>query len=437
MPPRRNNKKKKSKSESAVTCAQCSVKVKSSTSIKCICTRVVFCSDACKELALAPSGRHSCTGPPDQVVNINQRLRDLQTNPDSVFRDPSQAQAWDEEYRRTITAPMTATIMRDGVSSARVTMQDLSINQSVRFADQGDAAFAYLAGIRFKNRMLGAMEFRPDGGLVSNNTEQGHQLGVLETDELAFKYLSQAAEGNIALAMQSLADCYENGTGVKKSMRMCREWLWRASLLHSAGALPILENKSVLQNELFAQCQMLEHSPMLRPGQGMSLGGPNVGCLLVALHQPLSEQGYMLPAFASEAPTLRVGDRPCQGTTGAVAIIAMDSLKKVVIGMDQMVRKGIEVVPIYGRRGVGKAATAQTYGAASRPLDSLRFVVPPAPGCDETPTDDEVQRWRGAAAIGSLVANRYGNPRNLKSRACTTIREVLNACNASLTPASA
>jgi hypothetical protein len=415
MPPRRNNKKKKSKSESAVTCAQCSVKVNSSTSIKCICTRVVFCSEACKGLASAPSGRHSCTGPPDQVVNVDQRLRDLRNSDgfESVFQTPSQAQAWHEEYRRTISGPTTATIMRDGVSSARVTIQDLSINQSTHFADQGDVAFAYLAGVRFKNRMLGAMEFRRDGGLVSDNTGQGHQLGVLETDELAFKYLSQAAEGNVALAMQSLADCYENGTGVKKSLRMCREWLWRASLLHSAGALRILENKSVMQNELFAQCQMLEHSP-IRPGQCMSLGGPNVGCLLVALHLPLSEQGYMLPAFASEAPTLCVGGRPCKGTTGSVPIIAMDSLKKVVVGMDQMERKGIEIVPIYGRRGVGKNATAQTYGAASRPLDSLRFVVPPAPGCDETLTDDEVMHWRTAAAIGSTVGNRYGYPRNME-----------------------
>jgi hypothetical protein len=413
MPPRRNNKKKKSKSESAVTCAQCSVKVYSRASIKCICTRVVFCSEACKGLALAPSGRHSCTGPPDQVVNIDQRLRDLRTNPDSIFRDASLAQAWDEEYRRTISAPMTATIMRDGVASARVSMQDLSVNQSTHYADQGDVAFAYLAGIRFKNRILGAMEFRRDGSMESDNTGQSHQLGVLETDELAFKYLSQAAEGNVALAMQSLADCYENGTGVEKSIRMCREWLWRASLLHSAGALLVLGNKSVIQNELIAQCQMLEHSPV-SPGQGMSLGGPNIGCLLVALHQPLSEQGYMLPAFASEAPTLRVGGRPCQGTTGPVAIIAMDSLKNVVIGMDQRIRNGNMVVPIYGRRGVGKAATAQTYGAASRPLDSLRFVVPPAPGCDETPTDDEVMHWEVAAAIGSTVGNRYGFRRNLE-----------------------
>jgi TPR repeat protein len=121
-------------------------------------------------------------------------------------------------------------------------MQDLSINQSTRYADQGDVAFAYLAGIRFKNRILGAMQFRRDGSLESDNTGQSYQLGVLETDELAFKYLSQAAEGNVALAMQSLADCYENGTGVKKSMRMCSEWLWRASLLHSAGALPVPES---------------------------------------------------------------------------------------------------------------------------------------------------------------------------------------------------
>jgi hypothetical protein len=413
MPPRRNNKKKtKSKSESAVTCAQCSGKVSSSTSLKCICTRVVFCSEACKGLALAPSGRHSCTGPPDQFVNVDQRLRELR---DTDSMDPSQAQAWNEEYRRTVTEPTNASIFRHGLSSAAVTLQDMSINESIRFADQGDVAFAYIAGVRFKNRVLGDIQFRRDGELVSDNTGQGHQLGVLETNELAFKYLSQASEGNLALAMQSLADCYENGTGVRKSMRMCREWLWHASLLHSTGALTVLESKSVLQNELIAQCQILEQAPaQLRPGQSMALGGPNVGCLLVVLYQPLSEKRFMLPAFASDVPTLRVGDRPRQGTTGALAIMATDRLKEVVALMDQVVRNGNGVVPLYGRRGVGKGATAQSYGAASRPLDSLLFVVPPAPGCDETPTDDEVMQWRGAAALGSSSLNHYGNPRNLE-----------------------
>jgi hypothetical protein len=410
MPPRRSNKKKKTKSESAVTCAQCSTKVSFSSSIKCICTRVVFCSEACKGLALAPSGRHSCTGPPDDVINVNQLLRDT----GSEFRDPSLAQAYNEEYRRTVTDPMNATLVRHGLWSPGVSPQANNISENIRFADQGDVAFAYLAGTRFRLRMMGDVSLR-GGNLVPNNTGQYQHLGVLETNELAFKYLSQAAEGNLALAMQSVAECYANGYGVRRNNRMCREWMWRASLLHSTGALPKLESMSLLPLELNAQCQMLE-STLARypPGQPVLMAGPNIGCLLAALYQPLSEQRYMLPAFASGAPTLRVGGRPCQGTTGAVAIFAADTLKKVVSGIDQLVRNGNGVTPMYGRRGVAKSATAQSYSAVSRPLDSILFVVPPAPGCDETPTDDEVMHWRAEAAAGSSEVNRYGNPRNLE-----------------------
>jgi hypothetical protein len=207
-------------------------------------------------------------------------------------------------------------LLHRGLSS-RARLQDLSVNEYVRFADKGNVPFAYLAGVRFKNRMLGDIQSRRGGDIVSDNSGQDHQLGVLETNELAFKYLSQAAEGNHALAMQSLAECYENGTGVRKSMRMCRDWLWRASLHHSAGALPILDSKYVVPLEIMGSCQMLEQVPAhIQPGACLNLCGPTIGGLLVALYQPLSAHNYMLPAFASETPTLYVGTRPRQGTTG-------------------------------------------------------------------------------------------------------------------------
>jgi hypothetical protein len=98
----------------------------------------------------------------------------------------------------------------------------------------------------------------------------------------------------------------------------------------------------------------------------------------------------------------------------SLAILSTDSLKMVVSSMSHLEGLGIGVQPTYGRRGVGKAATAQTYGVASRPLDSILFVVPPAPGCDETPTDDEVMHWEAAAVGASSKSNSYGYPRCLE-----------------------
>jgi hypothetical protein len=48
------------------------------------------------------------------------------------------------------------------------------------------------------------MQFCRDGGVESDNTEQGHQLGVLETDELTYIYLSGCGGGNVALWLYNL-----------------------------------------------------------------------------------------------------------------------------------------------------------------------------------------------------------------------------------------
>ena len=150
---------------------------------------------------------------------------------------------------------------------------------------------------------------------ISFDAAGAEPLGVLETNELSFRYLSQAAEGGIAIAMQSLADNYEQGCGVRKSMRMCREWYWRACLAQSVGASAIIDTKSVLVNEMMATSQMLDNvQSQLQPGQGFVSGGPNLCSLILALQRDLIHLGYQLPPFAAIAPSQQVGSRPQPGS---------------------------------------------------------------------------------------------------------------------------
>jgi len=157
-----------------------------------------------------------CPGPPAQVISLSDRLNQLEVQ-DIFQNNPAEKILWDEEYRRTVTEPMRRPFLAEGVS-----LDNLSLSVFTKYADEGDAVFAYIAGARFKNRLLGGMRGL-DGTLVADNRGEEYQLGVLQTDKLAFKYLGQSAEAGHGIAMQSLADCYENGTGVQKSMRMCRE----------------------------------------------------------------------------------------------------------------------------------------------------------------------------------------------------------------------
>ena len=95
---------------------------------------------------------------------------------------------------------------------------------------------------------------------ISYDASGTESPGVLETDELSFKYLSIAAEGGIPLAMQSLADNYEKGCGVRKSMRMCREW-YNACIVHdntnSFSLMPV--SGTTISQGRFASRKALVH----------------------------------------------------------------------------------------------------------------------------------------------------------------------------------
>ena len=185
---------------------------------------------------------------------------------------------------------------------------------------------------------------------ISFDAAGAEPLGVLETNELSFRYLSQAAEGGIAIAMQSLADNYEQGCGVRKSMRMCREWYWRACLAQSVGASALIDNKSVLVNEMMATSQMLDNvQSQLQPGQGFVSGGPNLCSLILALQRDLIRLGYQLPPFAAIAPSQQVGSRPQPGSA-APPMIGRKVLQEIERQVKKLARRGSCQLPVWAKR---------------------------------------------------------------------------------------
>lgn len=149
MPLDRSNKKKNNqRSEAAIACAHCSAAVSKRTSLTCVCTQVLFCSQACKELALSPEGSHPWRpGPPEQVVTLSA------TNPEN----DQKSQAWYEEHRTTVNEPMRRFMMEEARLHGPSAVDDLilSVDGYARLADQGNTVFAYIAGFRYQNRILG------------------------------------------------------------------------------------------------------------------------------------------------------------------------------------------------------------------------------------------------------------------------------------------
>ena len=211
--------KKSARSEAAVTCAHCAkgISKKENGKVVCLCTRVVYCSEACERTALS-SGSHVCPGAPPSRVDFNQRMREVIEQGNGI---PGGREAFLEELNRTVTSKLRVG-QRNGPRRPE-------ISEFVRFAESPDPvgiACAYQAGIAYKQRLFGKIESSQADRVILDTGES--ELGVLETDELSFKYLKKAAESGLGLAMQSLADSYETGCGVRKDSRACREWYWRA-----------------------------------------------------------------------------------------------------------------------------------------------------------------------------------------------------------------
>jgi hypothetical protein len=296
-----NNKKKKNskkahtktavttrtaRSQAAVTCAQCAHPVKPSHAIECVCTMVIFCSRACQDQALS-SSHASCPGAPDELSDLSKSLEDFMNKNDEP---PHIQQLRDEEYRRVTSESMRPIQQQHLLQHG---MREMSADDIAKVADQGHACSAFVAGYRYKSRMLGRVRVVPEEGEILDFSRYwtGQATpGKLKTDHLAVKYLLQASEAGIGLAMQHLAESYANGQGVRESFQECKKWMWQAALLESAGALYDLQTKMAhLRLEVWAHSQQLQRGfpKSILPIQVLS--GPNIGSLLSVFHKQLKE----------------------------------------------------------------------------------------------------------------------------------------------------
>ncbi|KAL3913708.1 MAG: hypothetical protein SGARI_000520, partial [Bacillariaceae sp.] len=274
-------------------------------------------------------------------------------------------------------------------------------------ADEGSPHAAYMAGIRFKNRLLGDLTLTERGSQLQsdNSTAQAQfqSLGVLQTDKLAFKYLTKASskDDGLGVAMTSLAECYEKGQGCEQDMRECSSWLWRACLQNTPTAISLLDAKTLIVREHMAQLQNMSMvAERVGFGQAVQMGGPNISALLLAMNRPTLKRilRQKLKPFAGDVPSYSVGQgrsRPHDaGTTLPVQMVGTEQLQELLNGADFLyTTKHVQYQYMYCRRGTAKAATAQTQGHATRALDSPTYRAPPQVACDETLSEGEVREW--------------------------------------------
>jgi len=390
MPPRRsNNNKKKVKSRDrnakATCCQGCSKQLDKDIFVYCVCTQVRFCSSSCQE----NHPHNGCTGTPETEFDMRTMLRNLPEE-ERVSRESRNAR--DVETRETVQKPLMAYVLSKGMQglNSRFSVWDLA-----KWADEGDGpgnqACAFIAGSRFRHRLLGETGL---DGAVSNNG--GHDIPVLESQELAFKYFERAAKLGHGLAMQSLGTCFDDGVGVKSNRRRCNQWLWRSVLTQSAGAIELLDCRALLPLEIRANEGTLEQAMrMLLPGQMMQLGGPNLGALLLVFHDVIQRENFSLPPFAGNRATGTVNNPVRQMLCRPRTPLIGGKDAKELLDKIQMLRRqlGLDFTFAYVRRGAAKQATAQTRGADPRAIDNQIFFAPPFAACDERVTDEIIDKW--------------------------------------------
>ena len=393
--------KRQDRSEKLLSCEGCSTVLDKKIFQYCICTSVRFCSLDC----LQDRPHKDCPGPPETRIDLNERLKHYrEQNEKSNFKSDREGQ--EKEMLETVQKPSSAYLLQKRMSTGTMGVSTNSLDVTAwdyaGMADEGDAlanqACAYLAGVRFKHRILGAPSARRRGGLVAYNSAADNiNLPVLESQEIAFKYFEKAAKLGHGLAMQSFGECFDEGIGCRKNRRRCNQWLWRSCLHNSCGAIDLLNSRALLPLEINATSQMVDQtSHMLQPGQSSGLGGPNLGSLLLAFHQTVEKEKYSLPPFAgtwasatvNNTPVSRCDDKP------RIPLIASEAVKEVMKKVKFLRSRGNDVIFSYGRRGAAKAATAQTRGQVSRPIDNQLFAVPPNAACDERVSEKECRRWQ-------------------------------------------
>lgn len=418
---KRSNKKKKAKERNlkAIKCNGCSTPLNKKDYHNCICTKVRYCAASCKE-----NHPHvDCPGPPRTQIDLNKQLERLRAQDGGGVIHPDQ----EKLLLDTVTQPTSTYLQENGVFGTAMTAEDYA-----SLADEGtDAphlAFAYLAASSYKHRILGEVKVRQGGGragtstsrLFVDNSKPKDNLSVLKAEELAFRYFEKAGKLGHVMSMQSLGECYLNGIGCKKNGRYALEWYWRSTLGNYPGAMQVLESKSqllLLPLEIEVQIRQLAHAkPMLRqsPGHSFILIGPNLGSLMTMLFPVIESLGYSLPPFAGIEPTGAVGSQPGSPATerqSRVPLIGYDKLRRLKREIDASESRGNPIMVGYGRRGTAKTGTAQSVeGAYARCIDCQLFLVPPAPGCDETVTQDDIYNWVDKVHQNAMMSQTQQQP---------------------------
>lgn len=229
--------------------------------VYCACTQVRYCSSSCQE----GHPHTGCKGRPETEVNVHDLLRNL---PEEERVSVDARTARDVENKETVQKPFMAYALSKGLSGMNI---GFSVWDVAKWADEGDGpgnqACAFIAGSRFRHRMLG--DVRLDGSVVNHGRDD---IPVLESQELAFKYFEKAAKLGHGLAMQSLGTCFDDGVGVKSNRRRCNQWLWRSVLHGSAGAIELLKSRALLPLEIRANEGPLQQAVhVLQPGQASEL----------------------------------------------------------------------------------------------------------------------------------------------------------------------
>ena len=162
-----NNKKKKknrTRSAASVYCATCQKTLSADNKLLCVCTRVYFCNPTCQQASFA-SGKHVCQGAPSK----RNAMRPGQGGP-SPLDNPTIKEQWQREYKETISSPMMAALLLNGVT---VPPAEPGPEFWAKLADENkSAACAYLAGIQYKNRLLGMVSLDGRGGASVTKQEE-------------------------------------------------------------------------------------------------------------------------------------------------------------------------------------------------------------------------------------------------------------------------
>ncbi|KAL7532298.1 hypothetical protein ACHAXR_004548 [Thalassiosira sp. AJA248-18] len=405
---KKSGKKKrpnKDRSEKISSCEGCSIKLDKRNFVYCECTQVRFCSEVCKE----DHPHKDCSGRPQMNTDVMGRLGD---------RMPVAAQmlSGSDQYQETVQQPTNRYVVKKIPQMGDP--RKFTVWDYAKMADEGETlehqACAYMTAVKFKHRMLGAP--RLQGGTIMNDNSDVN-IPVLESQDLAFQYFEKAAKLGHGWSMKSLGECFDQGIGCRKNRRRSLQWIWRACLNHTDGAIEMMDAHALLRKELNANIMQIDGMMQRIPPGTRSIGvlGPNIGSLLLAFYDVVENENFSLPPFAGTWATATVNNTPVnREIQGAprIPLVGSGMIKTLVNKIHSLEARGTTVQVGYGRRGTGKQATAMSLASShsSRAIDNQLFFMPPRAACDERVTDEELEDWRMKLLYQPDKANYRRNP---------------------------